>query len=451
MTDQFTDLAVIGAGACGLTAAWYAQSAGLRVQCFEAGDRAGGRIATTREPFAGGQVVVEHGPAGWLGEHELLTELCSDLELHPIESGAADSHRYLVHQGRLVPFPQSAGAMATTPLLAGREKMRVATERWADFAPEGMEESAKEFFTRRFGAGFAEKIVAPVVRGLFAGNYETLSIHAAFPKLVDVEYKYGSITKALKKNPKFFGQKLRSFAWGLSELTDAMAKGLGGSFVPSKRIDTVMQEQGWWFLYSDGEQVGVARQIAVCLPVEQTAVVLREYLPAGTGTLHRHMGQDLASVAVMYKRDDVQDACAGFGILAPVDHPSPVLNVQFAHSIFPQHVPDDFVLLRCLMGGEASPNILNNTDDDLLRTLHEDLDQWLGIDGMLQKQWITRVPGGVPHYGKGHNDALRELGEALDPNPGLHLGGDAFFGIGITPAIDRGRQIAADAIDFRRA
>jgi len=57
----------------------------------------------------------------------------------------------------------------------------------------------------------------------------------------------------------------------------------------------------------------------------------------------------------------------------------------------------------------------------------------------------------VPHYGKGHNDALRELGEALDPNPGLHLGGDAFFGIGITPAIDRGRQIAADAIDFRRA
>lgn len=451
MPDQYTDLAILGAGACGLTAAWYAQSAGLRVQVFEANDRAGGRIGTTRQPLDGGQLVVEHGPAGWLGEHELMSELCMELELHPIESNAADSHRYLVHQDQLVPFPQSVGAMATTRLLSGREKMRVATERWADFAPEGTEESAKEFFTRRFGAGFAEKIVAPVVRGLFAGNYETLSIHAAFPKLVDAEFKYGSFTKALKKNPQFFGQKLRSFAWGLTELTDAMATRMGGAFVPSTRIDTVVREQGWWFLYSNGEQVGVARQIAVCLPVEQTAVVLREYLPDGVDSLQRHQGQDLASVAVLYKRDQIEDACAGFGILAPMNHPSPVLNVQFAHAIFPQHVPDDWLLLRCLMGGEAAPNVSRQSDDDLLKTLHNDLDQWLGVHGGPQMRWITRVPGGVPHYGKGHRESLRRLGEALDPIPGVHLGGDAFFGIGITPAVDRGRQIAADAIDFLRS
>ena len=421
------------------------------MQLFEAREHAGGRIATTRSTINGKPLVVEHGPAGWLGEHELMTELCRDLGLQPIESGAADSHRYLVHNGELVPFPQGVAAMATTRLLGGREKMRVAAERWADFAPEGTEETAKEFFTRRFGAGFAEKIVAPVVRGLFAGNYETLSIPAAFPKLVDVEYKYGSFTKALKKNPQFFGQKLRSFEGGLADFTGTMQERMGIDFSGSARVDTVVREQGWWFLYNDGQQVGVARQIAVCLPVAQTAVVLREYLPGGVDSLQRFLGNDLVSAAVLYKREDIYDACAGFGILAPVDHQSPVLNVQFAHSIFPQHVPEDYVLLRCLMGGEAAPGILDVGDDQLLATLHEDLDQWLGVNGRLQQHWITRVPGGVPHYGKGHRAAMHEIGKAVDTQRGLHLGGDAFFGIGITPAVERGRQIAADAIEFRRS
>ncbi len=451
MSDNFTDLAVIGAGPCGLAAAWYARSMGLQVHLFEAKARAGGRIGTSHENIHGERLVVERGPAGWLGEHPLMTELCMELGLTPIESSAADSHRYLVHNEQLVPFPQGAAAMATTRILGGREKMRVAGERWADFAPEGTEETAKEFFERRFGPGFASKIVAPVVRGLFAGDYETLSIHAAFPKLAEVEYEYGSITKALKKNPQFFGQHLRSFDGGLNEFTDAMANGLGGGFVPSTPIDTVVQEQGWWFLYAEGIQVGVARQIAVCLPVEQTAVVLREYLPGGQSALDRFLGYDLASVAVLYRRDQIEDACAGFGILAPVDHPSPVLNVQFAHSIFPQHVPDDYLLLRCLMGGETAPNAAQQSDEELLRILELDLDQWLGVNGRLQQHWITRVPGGVPHYGLGHSAALHKIGEALDPNPGLHLGGDAFFGIGITPAIERGRKIAADAADFRRA
>jgi oxygen-dependent protoporphyrinogen oxidase len=443
--SSYTDLAVVGAGSCGLAAAWYARAAGLQVQLFEAQAEAGGRVGTTEESINGERLVIEHGPAGWLGENPLLTELCNDLNLQMIESSAADSHRYLIHDNQLVPFPQSAAKMAATKLLRGREKLRAASERWADFAPEGKEETAKEFFERRFGPGFAKTFVAPIVRGLFAGDYETLSLSAAFPKLVDVEYKYGSITKALKKNPGFFGQKLRSFPRGLTELTQAISTQLGNSFLPSRSIDSVVREQGWWFLFSNGAQVGVARQVAVCLPAAQTAMVLREYLPNGADSLARFQGSDLASVSLLFKDDQIEDPCAGFGILAPAGHPSPVLNVQFAHSIFPEHVPEGYLLLRCLMGGEASPDVLSRTDSDLVQILSEDLNNWLQVDRPPKGHWVTRVPGGVPRYGLGHSQSLHEIFKGLEPNRGLHLGGDAFFGIGVTPALERGRQIAADA------
>jgi protoporphyrinogen/coproporphyrinogen III oxidase len=399
-------------------------------------------MRTQVEDLDGKALVLEQGPTGWLGENSLIEGLCTELKLKIIDSQAADSHRYLVHAGRLLPMPQSLGKMARSPLLNMREKMRAGSEPWADFAADGTEETVKEFFERRFGPGFASKVVAPVVRGLFAGDYETMSVHAALPELVAVELRYGSITRALKKNPEFFGQKLHSLELGLGQLAHAMEHELGDSFKPNTEIDTVVREQGWWFLYCQGVQVGAARQLAICLPSQQAALVLRDYLPDGMQSMDAFHGHDLASVSLLYRRDQVQDSCAGFGILPPADHPTPVLNVQFAHAIFPQHVADGYVLLRALMGGESHPKVLQMTDAELVDQLTLDLDGWLGIEGAPMRQWVTRAEGGVAHYGLGHGKNTYQLLQALDVNQGLFLGGDAFFGIGISPALARGKAIA---------
>ncbi len=439
------DLIVVGAGPCGLSTAWFAQQAGQRVLLLEAEDQPGGRMRSVRERIGhrGDACVIEQGPVGWIGASPALEESVAALGLQPIESEVGDSHRYLIHRDRLVPFPQSAGALLRSAVLGPREKIRAAAEPWADFAPDDNEETAFEFFRRRFGEGFARKVAGPVISGLFAADPETMSITAALPEIAQAELKYGSVVKAMKRHPQLFGAKVRSFAGGMSDWSEAVVRSLGEGFRPSTPVDSVVWEAGWWFVYQQGRVIASARQLAVALPVHQTAYVLRQFLSEGENSLDRFRGNGLASVSLLYPREQVADACAGFGILAPLDHPAPVLSVQFAHAIFPQHVPESHLLLRCLLGGERFPGVLEQTQDELVSTSVESVQTWVGARERPERSWVRRVPGGVAHIGLGHAQAVAAVAAELDPMKGLHLGGDAFVGTGIIPAIERGREIAA--------
>lgn len=449
--SDYPDLLVLGAGPCGLATAFHAKQAGLHVQLIDAGAQPGGRMQSSIEHINGKELVLEHGPVGWAGPAPEAEAACAALGLEPIESAAADSHRYLVHRDHLVPFPQSIAAMSASKLLSMREKLRVAAEKWADFAPEGTEETVHEFFARRFGDAFASKIAGPVVRGLFADDPRTASLHALFPGIAAAELKYGSLSKALKQQPELFGTSVRSLPRGLGQLADALAKPLGDSYSPSCPIDSAVREQGWWFLFRDGEQIAVGRQLAVCLPAQQAGMVLREYLPRGIDSLARFCGPDLASVSVLHRLDRLPDACAGFGILPPIDHNSPVLSVQFGHSIFPQHVPEGWALLRGMLGGDADPKILQRSDAELVDTLNADLHRWVGAPLDPERSWVYRIPGGVPHYGLGYRASRAALLQDLETVEGLHLGGDAWFGIGIDAALTRGAAIAKAAQQHDRA
>ena len=443
--NDYPDLLVLGAGPCGLAAAFHAKQAGLHVQLLDAGEAPGGRMRSSIEQLDGKDLVIEHGPVGWAGPAPEAEAACAALGLKTVSSAAADSHRYLVHGDKLVPFPQSLAAMSGSKLLSVREKLRVAAEKWADFAPEGKEETIHEFFTRRFGEAFASKIAGPVVRGLFADDPRTASLHALLPGIAAAEMQHGSLSKAIKRQPELFGSSVRSLPRGLGQLADALAEPLAEDYTPSCRVDSAVREQGWWFLFHEGQQVAVGRQLAVCLPAKQAGLVLREYLPRGLDSLARFCGPDLASVSVLHRLDSLPDPCAGFGILPPIDHSSPVLNVQFAHSIFPQHVPEGWALLRGMLGGDADPQILQRSDAELVDTLNADLHKWVGAPLHPERSWVFRIPGGVPHYGLGYRADRRALIEELEAVQSLHLGGDAWFGIGVDAALTRGAAIARAA------
>ena len=159
--SDYPDLLVLGAGPCGLAAAFHAKQSGLNVQLLDAGAQPGGRMRSSIEHLNGKELVIEHGPVGWAGPAPEAEAACAALGLEPIDSAAADSHRYLVHGDKLVPFPQSFAAMSTCKLLSVREKLRVASEKWADFAPEGKEETFHELFARRFGRRICQQDCRP--------------------------------------------------------------------------------------------------------------------------------------------------------------------------------------------------------------------------------------------------------------------------------------------------
>ncbi|MHC4839034.1 MAG: protoporphyrinogen oxidase [Planctomycetota bacterium] len=443
--NDYPDLLVLGAGPCGLAAAYHAHAQGMHVQLLEGASRVGGRMRTTVEEFEGQRFVIEHGPAGWAGPTPETDAACEALGLTVLESQAADSHRYLVHEQQLVPFPQDPGALASHRVLTMRERVRAAAEKWADFAPDGKEETVEELFTRRFGMGAARKIFAPVVRGLFADDARTVSAPALIPGVVDAELQAGSLSKAWKQNADLFGAKVKNLPEGVGQLAEALAAPLGDQVHLNCMVDSAVREQGWWFLFREGEQVAVGRRLAVCLPVQQSAYVLREYLPGGQDSLARFVGADMASVSLLYRADRVPDPCAGFGVLAPADLPGPVLGVHFAHSIFREHIPEGWVLLRGLLGGDADPDILGRSDEELIDALVRELHQWVGAPDAPDRAWVQRIPGGVPHLGLGHQQAAADALHDFSKIDGLWVGGDAFFGIGIEPALVRGASIGRAA------
>lgn len=437
------DLLVIGAGPCGLAAALHARGQGLNVQLFEAEAEAGGRARSFAVECEGESFVMERGPIGWVGDTPELDGACQALGLQPIESKAADSHRYLVDGDTLVPIPQDGKKLASISLLSVRERMRAGAEKWSDFGDETQEETVFELVARRFGDGFANKVAAPAVRGLWGDDARAASVRELLPGLHRVEYEFGSLTKAMQQNPQVFGQKTKSFRHGVGELTQAMATQVADSLRLSSRIDGVIRESGWWYLYQGETCVAVGQQLAVCLPPEQAALVLREVVPNAELQLGRFKGSDLATVSLLYREDEVRDPCAGHGVLAPSDGKNPVASVAFMHSIFPQQVPDGWLHIRGMLCADVDPGLLQRSDEELVAILERSLQSWVGTPTQgARAHFVQRIPGGVPHYALGRANRLAELEADLRVVPSLHLGGDAWFGIGIEPALLRGANIA---------
>jgi len=422
------------------------------VQVFEAQAQAGGRARSYSAECEGETFVIDRGPLGWVGPAPEIEGAASVLGLEIIESDAADSHRYLADRGDLVPIPQDAKKLAGFSVFSVRERMRAAAEKWADFADETVEETVFELVTRRYGEGFATKLAVPLVRALWGDNARAVSARELLPCLQRAELQHGSLTKALHESPSVFGQKTMSFRGGIGSLCTAMADRLGGSLQLNQPIDGAIRESGWWYLYRDNQCVGVGQQLAVCLPPAQAALVLREVIPSADLQFGRFQGSDLATVSLLYRKDEVRDACAGHGIIAPADGQNPVANVEFVHSIFPQHLADDWLHLRGVLCADVDPLLLQRSDDELSGILEASLRQWVGTpDRGARASFVHRVPGGVPHFGIGRSAHLAELANGLAAVPGLHLGGDACFGIGVETALQRGSAIALAARELPTA
>src|SRR5438270_825458 len=229
-------VAVIGAGVTGLTAAFYLQRKGIPVMVYEASPRAGGVIQSVRRDG----FLAEFGPNTILETSPTVAQLVVDagLENRRLYPDTHAEARYLVRYGRLIEMPASPLGFLTTKLFSRQAKLAVLREPFLPARRDGKEESIAEFILRRLGQEFLDYAVDPLVAGIYAGDPYKLSLPHAFPKLAQLEAKYGSLIKgqilgarerkktreiAKDRAPKF------SFDDGLQVLTDTLAKHLGDS------------------------------------------------------------------------------------------------------------------------------------------------------------------------------------------------------------------------------
>ncbi len=364
-------IAVIGGGISGLACAYAIESLAARnnravsVVLFEKDDRLGGKIWSRKEEG----YLCEWGPNGFLDNKPMTLELCRQLgieqQLLPSDDNARK--RFIYSAGQLHRLPENGPAFLKSPLISWPGKLRLAAELLVPRYSGTEDETLAEFARRRLGPEALEKLIAPMVSGIFAGDPETMSLKSCFPRIHELERDYGGLLRAMlrlarqKKQERKAGKAvasaagpggvLTSFGGGIQDLTDTLGAAVSGQIMTGKAVVSVGQASGGYCLQlEDGGHLDVER-VVVATPAYATARMLQSLSPKAAEILEAIPYAPMNVVCFGYQREKISHALDGFGYLIPGTENCSTLGTLWDSSIFPQRAPDGQVLLRSMMGG----------------------------------------------------------------------------------------------------
>ncbi len=443
------DVAILGGGISGLTAALALKQRGHRVALLEASDAPGGCIRTwSQDGF-----LFELGPNTVIDNAPQVAELCraADVEADRLIAQPAAKKRFVVKRGGLVPLPGGPIGFLKTPLFSLRAKLRLLREPFIGRPADGVEESIAQFARRRLGAEFLDYAVGPFVSGVYAGDPEKLSVQHATAKIYALEEKHGSLIRgafAKRKGPAP-GGKLFSFARGLDALPLAIASALGESWCPDTRVESIARGgETFDVIATNGAtaQPRRARAVVVAIPATAASAALRDLDEDGADAIADLPYADVAVVSLGYRRADVAHPLDGFGFLAPSVETRHVLGCLFPSSLFPDRAPADHVALSAFVGGACHPDRVTASEDEVLAATLRDLTPLLGLRGDPALSRVERWRPAIPQYNVGHG-ARKLAAEQLEGRqPGLFLSGNLLYGVSVADCI-RNAWTLAERVD----
>ena len=448
------DVAIAGGGIAGLAAAYELHRRGLQVRVLEAGPRPGGVIVTER--FDGW--VVDGGPDSLLVQKPAAVALCRELgiadrlvpTLQPRTAYVMrDDVLHPIVEGSFLGFPVRFSALARSSLFSWGAKLRMAAEGVVPRGAHDEDESIAAFVRRRFGEEAADYLAEPLLAGIHAGDVERLSMRALFPRLLEAERQAGSVMRAFRAlhvRPSPQGAFV-SLPGGVGELVDALVAALPpGTIVTSARV-TELARAGTFVVESDGGAVE-AGAVILCVPAYAAANLLRRFDNTLAGLCDGVPYASTATVAFGYRRDQVRHPLNGTGFVVPRVERNPLLAATWVTSKWPGRAPEGHVLLRGFLGGGRDPHRLDRTDDELIETAREALEETLDIDGEPIFSRLYRWTRQSPQYEVGHQQRVAAIEQRLPSIPGLFLAGSGFRAIGIPDCIADARETASRAATY---
>ena len=469
MTDRAsTDrVVVIGGGLTGLVAARrlvvraQAQRRPLDVVLIEAKPRVGGAIWTDRRDG----FLLEGGADSFITNKPAGVELCRELGLDGSLIGTDSSRRrsFVVRNGRLLPVPEGfvlmapsrLGPILTSPILSWRGKLRLLMERFVPRKRDGSDESLASFVKRRLGREALDRLVQPLVGGIYTADPNDLSIRATLPQFPAMERDHGSLIRASRARPKAdrdaSGARYGLFvtpADGMEALPKALAASLPAGTIrldcPVRRIMRPDPLGPWRIELLDGPPID-ASAVLLATEAHASARLVDGFDPDLALHLRSIPYASSAIATVAYRRDAIAHPLDGFGAVVPSAEGRSILAVSFSSIKFPNRAPADSVLLRVFVGGATQPELFDLDDAAIAALVRRELGELLGAAGEPLFLEVARHPRGMPQYTLGHLDRVAAIRRLQSLHPGLYLCGNAFDGVGIPDCI-RSAQSSADSL-----
>ncbi len=439
------DVAVVGGGISGLVCAFRLKKLGRSVALYEASDNVGGSICTVRD----GPYVADGGPQSF-NVSEAFTRLVHDAELDQfvMPSSPAAATPYLYHHGRLVPAPRSPQSLAATPLLSPFGKLRLLGEPLVARGAAEDDESIAAFVTRRAGRELLDALVAPFVSGIFAGDTQRLSMRSAFPAIAALEREHGSVLRGAMKRARSSGPTRRrsvGFRGGNDILPRALAANLGSDFTVKAPVKAIWQRGQWMELLVGGQhdERVIAKSIVLATPARATAELL-EPLEAQAATALRGIEHPtVVQISMAYQREAIRVPLDGFGFLAARREGLKILGCVWNSAMFPDRCPPEEALVTAFAGGATDRAVAEQSDEELARAAHKDLQRVLKIaDAAPRVIAGFRWQEAIPQYDLGHERRLGMVAACMARLPQVRLCGNYLRGPSVPDCIAVAEDLA---------
>lgn len=437
-----TDVIILGAGITGLSLALACRQRGLNAVVIEQGRAAGGAIQTR---FQDG-FLYEPGPNSILLKspevHGFLQQVGLREQLIPAADAA--KKRFLVRNGRMLAMPSGVLSAIGTPLYTLPAKLRLLAEPFIGKCPHE-DESVASFVTRRLGREFLDYGIAALVAGIWAGDPRQLSVRHAFPKVWNLEQKFGSlirgsigITRERKRTGTAkFPSIILSHPLGLSACVAHMARQVGDALKLGVAVTAInCAQEGWAVEWAEGRAVCSAPHLVITQPVHRWPYLpfsagLRERLARLTGPPH----VPVTTVFMGFRREQVAHPLDGFGVLIPPAENCPVLGVSFNSTLFPGRAPPGHVALTAFVGGALHPQAAVDDRSQLWSSLQPVLHRLLATSGEPVYWDHCHWPQAIPQYDMEHTLFLRQIQSVEHSYRGLHFIGNFRDGPGLNDCI----------------
>jgi oxygen-dependent protoporphyrinogen oxidase len=411
---------VLGGGISGLAHAHQLKKNGHPVLVLEASDRAGGVIRS--EKISGH--LLEFGPNTVLPSVELMALIENAGLSKEYRLADSKSPRYVFFNNRLHAVPMGPGGLIGSSLLSLSGKIRLFREPFIPPNIDDKDETLYDFSLRRIGIEATERLLAPFVSGVWAGDIRALSAESSFPKLVQWEKKHGSLIKGAfrrKKGPPI-PKGLLSFDEGLQTLAHSLGSKLGDELHLNEKVLKIERNNstGTWVVVTQRGNYTTDRLIS-SLPAPIMAGLCRDWAPSLSKSLEQIPYISITVLHLSVSSDHVGHSLQGFGFLAAPTEKAPVLGCLFSSSLFPNRAPSGKSLLTVFIKGQP--------DKPAIERAVTFIGSVLTIKGPLETLSVRTHQNAIPQYVIGHRERKAIILQAENEWPGLHFVGNYLEGI----------------------
>jgi len=315
-----------------------------------------------------------------------------------------------------------------------------------------------EFITDHYGIESLEYLAEPLLSGVYGGDPGRLSALSVLPRFVELEAKYGSLTRGVLaeraraarngKAPGEGGALFRTLKTGLSVLIDRLAELAAPNLTVVHDLAETVERTGVGYQVRAGGSWMNAKHVILACPGYEAAALVRGVEADLSRLLDQVEYSSSLTLSLGYNRAEVGNL-PGFGFLVPKKERRRMVACTVVQNKFSHRVADGKAVLRCFFGGASDEAVLNEPDESIIEMARAELQVIAGITAQPVFHTLARWPRSMAQYTVGHAQRLRNIESRLARLPGLHLAGNAYYGIGIPDCVRTGRDAAAAIVAGR--